>query len=103
MKDTEEKGAGGAPADEPKPIPGLAPGRAVHFVTDKPLSAGEAPEVRPAVVVRVWDLHTGVSNLQVFVDGTNDGYPAGQGTAWKTSIRYSEGREPGTWHWPPRG
>lgn len=84
------------------PIAGLGPGRTVLFVMDGPLAAGESPKVRPAVVVAVWDAVTGVSNLQVFVDGTNDGFRPEQGTVWKTSARYSEAREPGTWHWPPR-
>lgn len=90
-------------AEEPRPLDGLIAGRIVHYVMDRPYSAGEAPEVRPAVVVRVWDAHTGCVNLQVFIDGTNDGYESARGTVWKTSRLYSEGGEAGTWHWPPRG
>ena len=89
--------------EESKPIAGLIQGRTVHYVMDTPLAAGESPKVRPATVVVVNDAATGSSNLQVFVDGTNDGYGPGQGTVWKPSSVYSEGREPGTWHWPPRG
>jgi hypothetical protein len=93
---TPEATAGG---EQPSPTAGLQPGRIVYFVMNQPLSAGESYPVRPAIVVRVWDYVTGVSNLQVFIDGANDGRPAG--LLWKTSIRYSEGREPDTWHWPP--
>ncbi|HEV2704942.1 MAG TPA: hypothetical protein VGV59_03400 [Pyrinomonadaceae bacterium] len=89
-------------AEAPKPIEGLTIGRIVHYVLDKPYSAGEPPTIRPAIVVHVWDRQTGSSNLQVIVDGTNDGYESSTGTVWKTSCNYSEGREPGTWHWPPR-
>lgn len=100
-------------AGQPQPIEGLIPGRPVHYVLDRPYSAGEAHEIRPAIIVRVWDRFAGTSNLQVFTDGSNDRkftgetrrFPGdtGDNIVWKTSIRYSEGREPGTWHWPPRG
>jgi hypothetical protein len=101
-----------AAADAPQPIPGLVMGRMVYYVLDQPYSAGEAPVIRPAIVVQVWDRYAGTSNLQVITDGENDRkfigeqrrFPGdtGPGFVWKTSVLYSEGREPGTWHWPPR-
>lgn len=80
-------------------------GRVVHYVlaphdlpADKQHCVGEE---RPAVIVRVWgnDEHSGV-NLQVFVDGGNDGFK--DGTYWKTSVLPSSGPVPGCWHWPER-
>ena len=38
-------------------------------------------------------------NLMVFPDGMNDGHV---GPIWKTCVRYSEGMEPGTFHFPER-
>ncbi len=57
-------------------------------------------EVRPAVVVRVWPQSDGLVNLNVFVDFLND--KCETSPIWKTSVRYDENKEPGTWHWPPR-
>jgi hypothetical protein len=71
----------------------------------------QAGDVLPAVIVRVWSVENGCSNLQVFLDG-NDTY-------WATSRvqddpetiadRYSPspdhagpGHQGGTWHWPER-
>ena len=86
-------------AQEPKVIEGLTEGRIVHYVLDKGLGdRGEEGEHRPAIIVKVWDHGMGTSNLQVFTDGLNDGHPHDQGTVWKTSIQYSEEKEPGTWH-----
>ena len=45
----------------------------------------------PMVITRVWDYYSGVINGQVFLDG-ND-------TLWVTSVPYSEGKLPRTWHW----
>jgi hypothetical protein len=56
-------------------------------------------EYRPAFVVKVWSRTVGTSNLQVFVDGTNDGFPSGENVVWRTSVVYSEDKRPGTWHW----
>lgn len=83
-------------APEVQPMPGLTPGRMVHYVLPGGRNEGEH---RPAVIVRVWDAHTGVSNLQVFLDGTNDGHRHPGGLRWVTSVRYSEDKEPDTWHW----
>lgn len=85
---------------------GLTEGRMVHFV----LPNGEH---RAATVVRVFPpapLPTEGpvrANLQVHVDGTNDAaYLWDKGaeglTVWETSVPYSEGREPRTWHWIER-
>lgn len=75
---------------------GLTEGRIVHYVMEDGAHAGEH---RPAVIVRVWRKDNGCSNLQVFTDGENDGPEYASGLAWKTSRHYSEGKEPGTWHW----
>lgn len=89
-----------------KPFPGLTEGRIVHYVLPDGRSAGQ---IRPAIVVRVWRdvspdlIAQGYSNLQVFIDGTND-YPnaANSNAIWATSKVYSEDKELGTWHWPPK-
>lgn len=76
-------------------------GRTVHYV----LTDGQH---RPATVVRTFPGYDGV-NLVVLLDGTNDstvaiahGFQAGALTGWATSVKYSEGKEPFTWHWPER-
>ncbi len=74
---------------EPKSIPGLTEGRMVHYV----LPNGTH---RPAVIVQVWDHGTGMSNLQVFTDGTNDREV--NGLRWYGSIYYSAEPRPNTWH-----
>jgi hypothetical protein len=85
---------------------GLTPGRMVHYV----MPDGQH---RPATVVHVWDVSgvcEGYINLQVFTDGRNDAQQfsgrdieaevqVGSGVWWRTSICYSEQKEPGTWHW----
>lgn len=83
---------------------GLIEGRIVHYVLESGPNAGEH---RPAIVVRVWPNEFGDQpgvNLQVFTDGdgqpyNNDGM---QPVTWKTSIRFSDGKEPGTCHWIER-
>jgi len=92
---------------------GLTEGRIVHYVMP------DGVEHRPAIVVKVWRKEdgtppdNGVSNLQVFTDGTNDFYhtkgSTGEkwisdaevktGIVWRTSIVYSEEPKPNTWHW----
>lgn len=37
--------------------------------------------------------------LQVFTDGGNDGAPYTSGLYWATSVKHSEDKEPGTWHY----
>jgi hypothetical protein len=57
---------------------------------------------RPATVVEVFgDRLDGLCNLQVFTDGSNDGFSSHQGTLWATAIHRDDTmtRE-GTWHWP---
>lgn len=82
-------------------------GRIVNYVLPK--DHPRAGEVRPAIVVRVWNqvgalANAGMSNLQVFLDGRNDDPAAAVNgpTKWVGSVLYSEAPEPGTWHWPPR-
>ena len=100
---------------------GLTVGHIVHYV----LESRKKGEIRPAIVVRDWsnaDLpgSDGMVNLQVFTDGFNDGFLESVGTIadngksvpvtashtattiWRTSVHYSEAKEPGTWHWPDR-
>ena len=80
---------------------GLTEGRLVHFVMP-------SHEHRPAIVVRVWDQLSGMVNLVVFTDGSNDvkkseeSYsrdPSPVLTIWETSRTYSEDPQPFTWHW----
>jgi hypothetical protein len=119
--------------------PTLAIGRIVNYVM-QPSDFGptsvytansqgrSAPIVRPAVIVETWgnqatsDETKWTVNLQVFVDGSNDGYPilptapaAGLSVQdalnaimaspppvcqlWKTSVTHNEATKvPGTWH-----
>lgn len=94
-------------------------GRIVHYVLPVGRYAGEH---RPAIIVataegRGWGYppEEEVVQLCVFLDGPNDsavlsldvtpeqmhGEPALPiGVGWVTSVRHSEGQEPGTWHWP---
>lgn len=67
-------------------------GAVVHFTLQQGRSAGE---VRAGIVVRVWD--SGVINMQLFVDGTND---QGAEGPWLTSVHYDAAGERGTWNWP---
>lgn len=79
----------------PPIIAGLTEGRIVHFVL--PEGARFAGQHRASMLVKVWDHHSGMANLLVFMDGVNDAY--GDNTVWFGSIYYSEAKEPGTWHW----
>lgn len=87
----------------------LSIGRIVHYRVG---GTDEAPELRPALVVRLFE-GLPYGNLQVFVDGSNDKrwqFPSGHsvfatpecdaGLAWKTSV--SEGHQVGQWRWPAR-
>ena len=97
----------------------LMPGVIVHYVlgSEGP-GNGRRGEVRPAMVVRVWD-DVGAADvpaaerqepplvqLQVFLDGTNDDPIDGAALTWRTSVPYAtvpeDGGElvQGTWHWP---
>ncbi|WP_315822991.1 hypothetical protein [Paraflavitalea speifideaquila] len=59
------------------------------------LCSNNGAKVLPAVIVRTWENTSYESdevNLKVFTDGEIN--------AWRTSVPYSEGKEPNTWHWP---
>ena len=77
---------------EKKAIPGLTEGRIVHYVLPN-------EQHRPAVIVRVWDTVTGMSNLQVFMDGNNDKHVTHHGLDWVGSVFYSEEPKVNTWHY----
>lgn len=68
-------------------------GTIVHFVVQAGPSRGEH---RAAIVVT--EPIDGRVNLQVFIDGSNDGYPHSRAAIWEQGVPYSEGMEPGTWH-----
>ena len=96
-------------------IEGLTVGRIVHYVLEDGRCKGDH---RPAIVVRDWKADNGLCQLQVFTDGSNDGFKdvhifhlknderhefhTVPNTVWRTSVHYSETMEPGTWHWPER-
>src|SRR5215472_9688202 len=71
-------------------------GRLVHYIM--PTSGRH----RPAIVVEVFgERPDGLCNLQVFTDGTNDGFASHAGTLWATSIHRDDTMtRHGTWHWP---
>ena len=73
---------------------GLQEGRIVNYV----LKGGK---IRAAIVVNAW-YRTGIVNVMVFLDGTNDGAAVGSPPMWRTSVHYSEDHEPETWHWPSK-
>ncbi len=90
---------------------GLTEGRIVHYVLESGRSKGAH---RPAIVVRDWKQSNGLVQLQVFTDGWNDEFKdthlvrigeqdtvvvISQNTIWRTSVHYSEDKEPSTWHW----
>ncbi|MBS7539758.1 hypothetical protein, partial [Ancylobacter lacus] len=74
-------------------VPTVAAGRIVHYVL--PAGSKRAGEVRPAIIVRPWsqisDDLSGLVNLHIFLDGTND---VGE-QAHAYSAYYSADREPG--------
>ncbi|BDI33444.1 hypothetical protein CCAX7_54950 [Capsulimonas corticalis] len=86
------------------PIPGLTEGRVVHYILPDGPSAGQ---IRPAMVVRVWNRNSidktsrGCVQLQVFTDGPND---ALMNVEWRTSVLFDDSPTPapGTWNWPAR-
>lgn len=90
-------------------LQGLSEGRIVHYVLrDKDVPGFEngvraGGRHRPAIVVNAWpnlDRDDGYSNLVVIADGNNDGNE--DILLWVTSVTYSDGHEPGTWHWPEK-
>lgn len=88
---------------------GLTEGRMVHYVLSldrEYIPVHKHGEHRPAVVVKVWRDSQGYPQdtvqLQVFVDGENDGFSNIQAAMWKTSVPYDPEGKPGTWHWIER-
>ncbi len=77
---------------------GLTEGRIVHYVMNT--KQGDQQH-RPAIITRVWDKSFGTVNLTVFTDWENDIEKSSTqfGLVWATSVRYSEDKENGTWHW----
>ena len=100
------------PTPTASPVASISPvpsaGRTVHYTMDRsdyrpgsPYLLPYEPRVRPAVIVEVQDAATGLVNLQVMVDGANDGYsPVICGTLWRPSCAYSPTPAPGKWSWP---
>lgn len=83
---------------------GLTEGRIVHFV----MNDGDH---RAAIIARVWGKESGVVNLTVFTDWSNDIEGNGneqlneqiaKGILWRTAVQYSEDPKPNTWHWIER-
>lgn len=79
---------------------GLTAGRMVHYVLigNEEFIAGGQKVLgthRPAVVVDVKNMEIGKAELHVFVS-KGDGYIH---SSIVVEAPYSEGGEPGTWHW----
>lgn len=81
---------------------GVTVGRVVHYVPREEESK-YPNECRAGIITKVWS-DDGVVQLSVFMDGSNDSpdYAYPKNVVWRTSIRYSESNEHGTWHWPER-
>lgn len=73
-------------------------GRIVVYVwPEEEKQNNNGAETSPAIIVRTWEetsYENDECNLKVFADGASD--------VWATSVPYSEGKEPRTWHWPAR-
>lgn len=75
-------------------------GSIVHYVPS------HHDKIRPgehvaAVVVRVWDVQTGLVNLRLFLDGDNQAPRPWAEEEWKTSVPFDpEGKAPFSWHFP---
>lgn len=89
---TSKKPEGNSEQAPPEPRRAHA-GDRVGYVLDRGYSAGEAPEIVKARISHVHDSDEGIVDLVV---------GSGDGAVTKTSRRYSEGREVGTWHWLPK-
>lgn len=77
-------------------MPGLTPGRIVHYVL--PEHERNGGEHRPAIIVHVWpNASNGLVQLGQFTDFANDNQPSG--IVWRASVPYSDEAKPGTWHW----
>jgi hypothetical protein len=68
----------------------LTVGRIVRYVT------ADGQHLR-AIVYKVWDATDREVELMVVPAGLND--PAFADYIWEERVSYSEGKEPGTWHW----
>jgi hypothetical protein len=93
---TPDPSAGASAAIEEEPAPsgpvkrklsGLEQGDKVSYVVNRPYSAGEHPDIVEATVAKVHDKKVGVVDIEVGGDEEK-----------KTSVGFSERREPGTWH-----
>lgn len=73
-------------------VDGIKVGDIVGYVLHEGRSEGE---VRPAIVVRIWNDTIGLVQLQVFTDSENDGLSS---VYWATSIHYDATADIGTWH-----
>jgi hypothetical protein len=100
-----------------------------HVFKTNPDEAGNQQSIeglicRPAIIVNALGgkSEDGMVNLQIFLDGTNDSRFVAEKinnintniffdlspnsnlvlNAWATSVKYSETKETGTWHWPER-
>lgn len=80
-------------------------GADILFVLDKSNFAGEAGQVRPGKIVRVWDgqseANPGYVNAVIFCDGSNDG--SNRETPclfWATSITHDGNKGERSYHFP---
>lgn len=71
-----------------------SPGRIVMYVLPN------GSEVRPMIVVRVWN-ETGNVSGHVFHNGQEDVAHDAHGP-FKQDVSYDPGKRAGTWHWPER-
>ena len=94
---------------------GLSQGRIVQYVLAPEdvdavyVAKNPLPEGRAvcAMIVKVVDEETGLVNLTLFPDWSNDGFlsrgsavPQPVGIAWKQGVSHSDEKTPGTWHFP---
>jgi hypothetical protein len=80
-----------APTLPPAPIPGLTPGRMVHYVFGQDAH-------RPAIITNVLDAVDGTVNLIVFFDGATDGRSTTGSGEWVQNVEYSEFNVDYSWH-----
>jgi hypothetical protein len=80
-----------APTLPPAPIPGLTPGRMVHYVLSQ-------DEHRPGIITSVVDAVDGTVNLVVFYDGAEDGRSESACAEWTPFVQYSEFGINDSWH-----
>jgi hypothetical protein len=91
-------------------MPGLTPGRIVHYVMPDRTLAGE---IRPAIVVKVKDAEVGLVSLCVFLSecdyaavrsGCDCADAPDLPVVARESVFYDDSAQPrpNTWHWIPR-